>query len=85
MQLWIAHPAVATPPAMPDTATADVTLRRMQQFKVELNQNYTWQVSRDGHLHASGEISPDAANLLTVRGVALRMSPIELSVKSGGQ
>lgn len=36
MQLWVAHPTVENPPAtMPDAATADVTLRRLQHFKVQ--------------------------------------------------
>jgi len=36
MKLWIAHPVVANPPpAMPDTSTTDVTLRRLQSFKVQ--------------------------------------------------
>jgi hypothetical protein len=84
MQLWIAHPSVQTPPAaMPDTATADITIRRMQQFKVRQGLNYAWQLSRDGHIIASGHCTPDVADLLTIPHVTLTISPVELSLKSG--
>ncbi len=82
LQLWIAHPTVANPPPMPETATTDVTLRRLQKFKVQAGQNYAWKISRDGQVLASGETTPEALNgLLTLRGVALGVKPVELSVK----
>ena len=84
MQIWIAHPVVKTPPAMPNTATADITLRRLQKFKIQPGKNYNWQVSRDGHPVASGRVSPDAVNLLTIPRVELATAPVELSVKVDG-
>jgi len=83
MQLWIAHPAVAASPSMPLNATADVTLRRLQQFKVQPGGTYTWQLTSNGKTVASGKASPDSANLLTIPRVSLATSPVELSVKSG--
>jgi len=82
MQLWIAHPAVKDPPAMPDKATADITLRRLQQFKVQPGRSYVWQMIRDGHAIASGMTAPGPNDLLTISGVALSTAPVELSVKS---
>jgi hypothetical protein len=81
MDLWLAHPAVANPPAtMPDAATADVTLRRLQKFSVQPGATYAWELKRDGNVVASGRITPDAANLLTVPRLPLTTAPSELSV-----
>ena len=82
MQLWIAHPAVKNaPPAMPDSSTADVTLRRLQHFKVQPGETYGWELARNGKPVASGKIAPDAANLLTIPQVALTTEVSELSVR----
>ena len=80
VQLWIAHPEVATPPPMPEKATADITVRRCQQFKIERGHSYAWQVSRDGYTLVSGKLSPDAANLLTIPQVPLTTAPAELRI-----
>ena len=80
MQLWIAHPEGKTPPPMPDTATADVTVRRWQQFKIERGHSYAWKLSRDDHTLASGKLSPDAANLLTIPQVPMTTAPAELAI-----
>jgi hypothetical protein len=82
MQIWIAHPAVKTPPVMPATATADITLRRLQKFKIQPGESYTWHVSRDGRPAASGRVNSDAVNLLTIPRVELTTTPVELSVKA---
>ncbi len=81
MTLWIAHPTVDNPPAtMPATATADITLRRLQSFQVTPGRTYTWKLVRGGKQEASGKASPDAANLLTIPNVTLSVIPAELSV-----
>lgn len=82
LQLWIAHPTVKTPPAMPDAATADVTLRRLQRFNVRPGVTYDWQLTRAGQSIASGRITPDAANLLTIPQVPITTVPAELSLKA---
>ena len=72
MTLWMAHPAVDNPPpAMPDTSTTDITLRRLQSFKVTPGRTYTWKLVRGGKQEASGKASPDAANLLTIPNVTV--------------
>lgn len=80
MQLWITHPEVKTPPKMPDAATADVTLRRLQQFKVEAGKSYAWQLARAGTVLASGSVSPDVNKLLTISKVPLTIEPAELTI-----
>jgi len=81
MQIWIAHPEIKTPPAMPNTATADITLRRFQQFKLQPGQTYTWKISREGRPLASGKLTPDAVNLLTIPNVELTTLPADSSLK----
>jgi len=67
MDMWIAQPAITDAGLRaPATAAADITLRRLQQFKVQPSQSYSWQATRGGHVLASGQIKPDAANLLTI-------------------
>jgi len=79
MRLWIAHPALTNPPPqMPQSATADVTLRRLQHFKVQPGKSYAWKLSRDDQAIASGRIVPDAANLLTIPRAALTTAPTDL-------
>jgi Esterase PHB depolymerase len=82
IELWIAHPAVKSPPVtMPDTATANITLRRLQHFKIQAGQKYKWQISQSGRVLASGMIKPDSYNLLTISKVTLMTIPVELTVK----
>ena len=83
IQLSIAHPANIDPTLkMPDTATADVTLRRLQQFKPQPAKSYAWQETRDGQTLASGKATPDAAGLLTLPQIALSTTPAELSLQA---
>ena len=81
MDLWIDHPAVRDPPGMPGSATADITLRRLQQFKVQPGRSYSWQTIRDGHAIASGKVGVSESGLLTIPQVNLSMAPTELVVK----
>ncbi len=81
MLVWIAHPTVENPPStMPDTATADVTLRRLQRFRVQPGRRYQWRATQQGKLLASGTLLPDAAGLLTIPGVKLTITPIALTI-----
>jgi hypothetical protein len=83
MDLWLAHPVVANPPpAMPDTSTTDITLRRLQSFKVQPGKTYTWGLTRDGRTIASGRVVPDAASLLIIPRVTLSVTPATLSVEA---
>ena len=93
MQLWIANPTIPGPTAaegqpagppvgMPYKATADVTPRRLQQFKVTPGTTYAWTVSQDGKVIASGDVAPDIANLLTIPKVPLTLAPVELALKA---
>ena len=81
MQIWIAHPKVKTPPLMPDAATADITLRRLQQFKMEAGKSYGWQLVREEKEIASGSVNADANKLFTISKVPLTTEPAELTLR----
>ncbi|HEY3397826.1 MAG TPA: hypothetical protein VGM19_09245 [Armatimonadota bacterium] len=82
MRLWIAHPTVAgPPPAMPNEAVADVTLRRLQHLKVLPGKTYTWQLAQADKVLSSGSLKPDAVGLLTIPRVKLSTAPAELTVQ----
>jgi len=81
MELWIAHPTVKDPPGMPDTATADITLRRLQQFKIQPGRSYGWQMIRDGRVVASGSCNAGEGGLLTIPHLGLSTAVGELQVK----
>lgn len=82
IQLWLAHPTVANSPhAMPASSTADITLRRLQVFRVRQGKSYKWRLFRDGKRIASGTVLPDVANLLTIPRVTLSLTPAELVIE----
>jgi hypothetical protein len=81
IDLWIADPDVAAPQPMPVAATADVTLRRLQQFRPQPGHTYTWRLTRDGRTLASGTLTPDDCDLLTITKVSLTTAPTELSIR----
>jgi hypothetical protein len=79
MAVWIAHPEVKDAPHLPDTAQADVTFRRLQQFQVIPGKTYSCFITADGK--ATGyKIKPDAALLLTIPHVPLSTKPTVLSL-----
>ena len=82
ISLWIAPPKISQPSSMPERATADVTLRRLQRFIIDPKKTYFWQLSREGHPVASGQATPDLANLLTIPKLELTTIPAELSIKA---
>jgi hypothetical protein len=66
---------------MPKTSTTDVTLRRLQHFRIHPGKTYTWQLIRDGKSIASGRIIPDAANLLPISRLTIGLTPAELVIE----
>jgi hypothetical protein len=66
---------------MPASSTADITLRRLQVFRVRQGKSYKWRLFRDGKRIASGTVLPDVANLLTIPRVTLSLTPAELVIE----
>ncbi len=79
MQLWLDRPPGNAAPS-PKESTADVTLRRLQQFKVAPNEKYDWILARDHRTVASGAVAADELGLLTIPGLVLPATPSELKV-----
>lgn len=61
----------------------DVTLRRLQNFKVlsEKSKPYHWMIESQGSIRASGQISPNGKGFLTVNNVEIWLAPIRLTIK----
>ncbi|NLE37337.1 MAG: hypothetical protein GX621_04865 [Pirellulaceae bacterium] len=69
------------PVEMPEHSTVDVTPRRLQQFRVDANGEYAWELRRQGKVVASGTLRADAAGLLTVPRVTITRVPAVLVVR----
>ncbi len=84
MQLWLVHPQVDHPPAsMPESATVDVTLRRLQHFKVLPGNTAVWRIKGPGDKElAAGWPAPDATGLITVPHVTLTTGPLKLELET---
>ena len=80
IHLWIAHPGVPQL-AEPDSSTADVTLRRLQRFRIQPGIWYAWELAREGRVVASGKVIPDGTGLLTIPRLTLTTAPAELSIR----
>lgn len=82
MRLWLEHPATDnSPPGVPQESVADITLRRLQQFKVVPDKSYAWRLVCGEKSVASGVIEPDAAGLLTIPNATITVAPAELHLK----
>jgi len=65
MDIWLDPPGAGKERAFSESV-ADVTFRRLQQFKVPHGSPCRWELAHDGAPVASGEIKADAAGLLTI-------------------
>ena len=65
--------------AMPETATVDVTLRRLQQFDLEPNETFRWAFGDE-----KGKGVVDASGLITVSNLTLTSSPTTLTIRRSG-
>lgn len=67
--------------AVPDQSTVDVTLRRLQHFKVPPGRACAWHLVRDGKSTAEGTIQPDAEGLLNMPRLTITKQPATLMLK----
>lgn len=63
-----------------DTATADMTPRRLQNFKVTPGLKYKWQNTQGGTVIQSGIIEPDTDNLLTIPSLIITKTKNRVSI-----
>lgn len=64
----------------PASAIADVTLRRLQNFKVNQSAKYKWSMIQGKSILQTGEVSPDKQGLITIKGVKIQAQPALLVV-----
>jgi hypothetical protein len=64
---------------LPTTAIADVTLRRLQQFKPE-SAECSWQLKRGEIILKSGNVTPDANGLLSLEKLEIATEPAILTL-----
>lgn len=81
MRLWIAGETAGEPVAIPATAIAGVTFRRLQRFRIQAGRTYQWRLSRNGIAVESGKADPGIGNLLTIPRVRLTTVAAELSIE----
>jgi predicted esterase len=64
--------------------TADVTLRRLQNFKVsvETDRSYHWTIEKDGCIKADGKVKSNPKGLLTIRNIEMGIVPIRLIIEN---
>lgn len=67
-----------------DSATADMTPRRLQKFKVIPGVKYKWQDTQEGIVVKSGVIEPDADGLLTIPSLIITKSQNRISIAPTG-
>ena len=67
------------PAAIPKQATADVTLRRLQNFKTKAGMSYAWRMTRQGNQLQAGTQVANKDGLLTFPKVVIG-APAILSV-----
>jgi len=76
MSLFLTSPAdLKTTFESPSEATADVSLRRVQNMQVMPGQSVRWTFGA-----AQGEVAADATGLITIPGLRIRATPATLTV-----
>jgi len=67
---------------MRQAITSDVTLRRLQNFKVssDTDNRYNWTIESDGKIISTGQIMPNSKYLLTVKNVEIGLVPVRLMI-----
>lgn len=64
----------------PVSAVADVSLRRLQNFKIDKNAKYKWTMTRNKKALQTGQIGPDKQGLITIKGLGIQTQPTVLTI-----
>jgi len=73
---------LSKPLDVPESATADVTLRRLQSFHVMPGKTYRWRMISDGSDLQSGTVRSDDAGLLVIPKVRISDGPGQLEIEA---
>lgn len=71
---------LTTPIETPIEAEADVTLRRLQNFRVKPSETYRWQMLQNGQVVQTGDVKADAKSVLTISNVQISATPSNLEI-----
>lgn len=63
------------PYEVPKDSTADITLRRLQNFKVDKTAKYKWTMDSQ-----SGIVTPDKQGIITIKGIKIQAQPAVLTI-----
>jgi len=63
---------------VPGRSTADVSLRRLQQFETEAKKPYRWRLVRAGKAVRSGKVEADETGLVTIEKLEITSVPANL-------
>ena len=66
---------------IPSESTADVTLRRLQEFKVGPGESFNWKVVVDKKTLQKGLAKADNKGLLTIPGIKITAKPLHLEIR----
>lgn len=67
---------------LPTEIVTDVTLRRIQQFKIDREKDYRWTVSVAGIRRAGGRVKADKDGLITIPGIKVTAQPLRITLFS---
>ena len=67
---------------LPKEVMTDVTLRRIQQFRIYPGKEYRWAVELSGHKTAGGLVEADRGGLITIPGIKVTAQPLRLTICS---
>jgi hypothetical protein len=76
----VTNKELGKPEIIPTASTADVTLRRLQAFRVKKDAAYSWKLIRNGKVLQQGKASPDKMGLLTIPRVKITAAPAQLQI-----
>lgn len=65
----------------PAVSTAEVSLRRLQRFKVNEALEYKWSMVRDNDILQKGVVRLDKLGLITIKGLTIEANPAVLVIK----
>jgi poly(3-hydroxybutyrate) depolymerase len=68
---------LSAPISLPEEVRADVSLRRLQKFKVQVGKTYAWTFGSN----RSGDVQPNPAGLLTFPRLVIFAKPTRLTLK----
>lgn len=68
--------------SLPTNSVADVSLRRLQQFRHVPGKMYAWELTRDGKPDGNGTVQADASGLLTIPKLTITQIPAVLRLKA---